>query len=73
MVKHNNVVPNGHFHKKWQRRVRTWFDQVSRKAAPQIVKNKDYFFSYVWTISKQTKGACFASERGLPLGGRNTA
>lgn len=29
MVKHNNVLPNGHFHKKWQRRVRTWFDQVS--------------------------------------------
>lgn len=28
-MKHNNVVPNGHFHKKWQRRVRTWFDQVS--------------------------------------------
>lgn len=28
MVKHNNVLPNGHFHKKWQRRVRTWFDQV---------------------------------------------
>ncbi len=28
MVKHNNIVPNAHFHKKWQRRVRTWFDQV---------------------------------------------
>ena len=31
MVKHNNVVPNGHFHKDWQRRVRTWFDQPARK------------------------------------------
>ncbi|CAM9561729.1 unnamed protein product [Ascophyllum nodosum] len=33
MVKHNNVVPNGHFHKKWQRRVRTWFDQPAKKKA----------------------------------------
>ncbi|KAF8499439.1 ribosomal protein L13e [Gautieria morchelliformis] len=31
MVKHNNVLPNGHFHKDWQRRVRTWFDQPGRK------------------------------------------
>ena len=31
MVKHNNVVPNGHFHKDWQRRVKTWFDQPGRK------------------------------------------
>ncbi|CAN0384291.1 unnamed protein product [Pylaiella littoralis] len=33
MVKHNNVLPNGHFHKKWQRRVRTWFDQPAKKKA----------------------------------------
>lgn len=25
------VLPNGHFHKDWQRRVRTWFDQPGRK------------------------------------------
>jgi len=31
MVKHNNVLPNQHFHKDWQRRVRTWFDQPGRK------------------------------------------
>eukprot|EP00005_Dracoamoeba_jomungandri_P002663 CAMPEP_0174259836 /NCGR_PEP_ID=MMETSP0439-20130205/8613_1 /TAXON_ID=0 /ORGANISM="Stereomyxa ramosa, Strain Chinc5" /LENGTH=210 /DNA_ID=CAMNT_0015343895 /DNA_START=33 /DNA_END=665 /DNA_ORIENTATION=+ len=31
MVKHNNVVPNSHFHKQWQRRVKTWFDQPGRK------------------------------------------
>lgn len=31
-IKHNNVVPNGHFHKKWQTRVRTWFNQPARKA-----------------------------------------
>jgi large subunit ribosomal protein L13e len=28
-VRHNNVVPNQHFHKDWQTRVKTWFDQVS--------------------------------------------
>ncbi|GAB0492746.1 hypothetical protein MMPV_004015 [Pyropia vietnamensis] len=31
MVRHNNVVPNAHFHKEWQLRVRTWFDQPARK------------------------------------------
>lgn len=28
MVRHNNQVPNQHFHKDWQNRVKTWFDQV---------------------------------------------
>jgi large subunit ribosomal protein L13e len=31
MVRHNNVIPNQHFHKKWERRVRTWFDQPAQK------------------------------------------
>merc|ERR550534_2231932 len=33
MVKHNNVVPNQHFRKDWQRYVRTWFDQPAKKKA----------------------------------------
>lgn len=31
MVKHNNVVPNGHFRKDWQSYVKTWFNQPARK------------------------------------------
>jgi large subunit ribosomal protein L13e len=31
MVKHNNEVPHQHFHKDWQRRVATWFNQPARK------------------------------------------
>ena len=31
MVKHNNEVPNRHFHKDWQVRVKTWFNQPARK------------------------------------------
>ena len=31
MVKHNNVIPFQHFHKKWARRVRTWLDQPAQK------------------------------------------
>merc|ERR1711865_906053 len=31
MVKHNNQVPNNHFKKDWQNRVRTWFNQPARK------------------------------------------
>ena len=25
------MIPNGHFHKHWQRRIKTWFDQPARK------------------------------------------
>jgi len=32
MVKHNNVIPNGHFHKQWARYVKTWFNQPARKS-----------------------------------------
>jgi len=30
-VRHNNVVPNQHFRKDWQERVKTWFNQPARK------------------------------------------
>lgn len=30
-MKHNNVIPNVHFHKDWQNRIRTWFKQPMRK------------------------------------------
>jgi large subunit ribosomal protein L13e len=29
--KRNNMIPNAHFHKDWQRRVRSNFDQPARK------------------------------------------
>ena len=31
MGKGNNMIPNAHFHKWWQRHVRTWFNQPGRK------------------------------------------
>ncbi|RMZ75902.1 hypothetical protein DV738_g5258, partial [Chaetothyriales sp. CBS 135597] len=31
-VKHNNVIPNAHFHKDWQRRVKVHFEQPGRKS-----------------------------------------
>jgi large subunit ribosomal protein L13e len=36
MVKHNNIIPNGHFKKYWQRYVRTWFDQPGQKKARSL-------------------------------------
>lgn len=30
-MKHNNEIPNQHFHKEWQLRIRTWFNQPMRK------------------------------------------
>eukprot|EP01110_Echinostelium_bisporum_P002883 TRINITY_DN17123_c0_g1_i3.p3 TRINITY_DN17123_c0_g1~~TRINITY_DN17123_c0_g1_i3.p3 ORF type:complete len:213 (-),score=103.06 TRINITY_DN17123_c0_g1_i3:734-1372(-) len=40
MVKHNNVVPNVHFHKEWDRRVKTWFDQAGQKKRRSIQRLK---------------------------------
>jgi len=31
MPKHNNIIPNAHFHKHWQERVKVWLDQPARK------------------------------------------
>nr|QBH73312.1 putative cold induced protein [Frankliniella cephalica] len=31
MGKGNNMIPNGHFHKDWQRFVKCWFNQPARK------------------------------------------
>ena len=46
MVKHNNVVPNQHFKKKWQFYVKTWFNQPARKErrhAKRVAKAKAVF------------------------------
>jgi large subunit ribosomal protein L13e len=40
MVRHNNVIPNGHFHKKWQERVKTWFGQPGQKKARRLRRIK---------------------------------
>ena len=31
MVKHNNVIPNVHLRKHWQKNVRVWLNQAGRK------------------------------------------
>jgi len=38
MVKHNNEVPHQHFHKDWQRYVRTWFNQPAKKVARRAAR-----------------------------------
>ena len=30
-LKRNNMIPNAHFHKDWQRWVKTWFNQPARR------------------------------------------
>jgi len=40
MVRHNNQVPNGHFKKHWQRRVRTWFDQPKAKRTRRAIRHQ---------------------------------
>lgn len=36
MVKHNNIIPNQHFHKHWQERVRVPFGQAAQKKARRM-------------------------------------
>ena len=36
--KGNNVIPNAHFHKHWQRRIKTWFDQPARKERRRLAR-----------------------------------
>lgn len=31
VLKHNNQLPNAHFRKDWQSRVKTWFNQPGQK------------------------------------------
>merc|ERR1712043_23603 len=38
--KRNNIVPNGHFHKDWQRMVRTWFNQPMRAKRRRAARAK---------------------------------
>eukprot|EP00995_Heteronema_vittatum_P007341 NODE_2490_length_782_cov_314.732606_g1735_i0.p1 GENE.NODE_2490_length_782_cov_314.732606_g1735_i0~~NODE_2490_length_782_cov_314.732606_g1735_i0.p1 ORF type:complete len:195 (-),score=30.56 NODE_2490_length_782_cov_314.732606_g1735_i0:77-661(-) len=38
MVKHNNMIPNGHFHKDWQRWISTWFNQPGRKKRRRVAR-----------------------------------
>lgn len=37
-MKHNNQLPNGHFHKQWARRVRTWLDQAGQKKSRRVAR-----------------------------------
>ena len=39
-MKHNNVLPNGHFHKHWQNYVKTWFNQPGRKKRRRTARQK---------------------------------
>ena len=38
--KGNVVIPNGHFHKHWQRFVRLWFNQPARKHRRRQARQK---------------------------------
>ena len=49
MVKHNNVVPNQHFKKKWQFYVKTWFNQPARKVRRRNGKASAFDY-WLWCL-----------------------
>jgi len=40
MPKHNNIIPNVHFHKDWERYVKTWFHQAPQKKQRRAKRNE---------------------------------
>ena len=38
--KRNGMIPNAHFKKHWQRRVKTWFDQPGKKKTRRLKRLK---------------------------------
>jgi|TARA_B110000091_G_scaffold192411_1_gene216802 large subunit ribosomal protein L13e len=38
MVKNNNIIPNAHFKKDWQTRVKCWFNQPARKKRRRLAR-----------------------------------
>lgn len=40
MVRHNNMIPNEHFHKKWQRLCRVKFGQPMRKRSRYLTRSR---------------------------------
>ena len=39
-MKHNNVLPNSHFKKDWDKRVKTWFDQAGQKRRRRLLRKE---------------------------------
>jgi large subunit ribosomal protein L13e len=39
-MKHNNIIHNNHFHKNWQRYIKTWFDQPAKKVARRAARDE---------------------------------
>ena len=39
-MKHHNVLPNAHFKKDWDRRVKTWFNQAGQKRRRRLLRKE---------------------------------
>lgn len=39
-IRHNNVIPNVHFRKWWQRYVKCWFNQAGRKKSRRVARQQ---------------------------------
>eukprot|EP01089_Gocevia_fonbrunei_P017995 TRINITY_DN5_c0_g1_i1.p1 TRINITY_DN5_c0_g1~~TRINITY_DN5_c0_g1_i1.p1 ORF type:complete len:237 (-),score=65.64 TRINITY_DN5_c0_g1_i1:135-845(-) len=51
MPKHNNVIPNVHFHKAWQTRVKTHFDQPGKKRSRRVKRAVKALHSFPRPVS----------------------
>jgi hypothetical protein len=58
MVKHNNVVPNGHFKKHWQNYVKTWFNQPARKKRRRIGNAIEHAYFLLFSLLRMKNFAC---------------
>lgn len=53
-IKHNNVIPNVHFRKWWQRYVKTWFNQAGRKKTRRVARQQKAAKSFPRPCKKGT-------------------
>eukprot|EP00761_Pharyngomonas_kirbyi_P011164 gb/GECH01011189.1/.p1 GENE.gb/GECH01011189.1/~~gb/GECH01011189.1/.p1 ORF type:complete len:208 (+),score=25.76 gb/GECH01011189.1/:1-624(+) len=52
MVKQNEAIDRSHFHKHWQRRVKTWFDQPGRAKRRRLARKKKAATNFPGPINK---------------------
>jgi large subunit ribosomal protein L13e len=71
MVKHNNVVPNVHQRKHWQKRVRTFFNQAAKKRSRLLnrqAKASKLFPRPLEALRPQVRGQTIRYNRRIRLG-----
>ncbi|XP_057440763.1 uncharacterized protein LOC130732793 [Lotus japonicus] len=67
MVKHNNVIPNGHIRKHGQNYVKTWFNLPARKTRRRIAGQKKAVKIFPWPTAGPLRPMLIMESSGSVL------